>query len=65
MRNHTGWRNKSVDKMREKHVQEMERLKAAIEKTKSPKLKRDYTKALNEMKMELKDYDRFKANTQK
>ena len=54
-----------MDRMREKHIQEMERLKAAIEKTKSPKLKRDYTKALNEMKRELKDYDRFKTNTQK
>ena len=54
-----------MDRMREKHVQEMERLKAAIEKTKSPKLKRDYTKALKEMERELKDYDRFKTNTQK
>lgn len=40
-------------------------MKAAIEKTKSPKLKCDYTKALNEMERELKDYDRFKTNTQK
>lgn len=54
-----------MDRMREKHIQEMERLKAAIKKTKSPKLKRDYTKALNEMERELKDYDRFKANKQK
>ena len=54
-----------MDKMREKHVQEMERLKAAIQKTKSPNLRRDYTKALNRMKRELKDYDRFKTNTQK
>ena len=54
-----------MDRMREKHVQEMERLKAAIQKTKSPNLRRDYTKALNGMKRELKEYDRFKANTQK
>lgn len=54
-----------MDRMREKHIQEMERLKTAIEKTKSPKLKRDYTKALKEMERELKDYDRFKTNTQK
>lgn len=54
-----------MDKMREKHVQEMERLKAAIKKTKSPNLMRDYTKALKEMERELKDYDRFKTNTQK
>ena len=49
-----------MDKMREKHVAEMERLKIAIAKTKSEYLKRDYSKALKRMERELKEYDRYK-----
>ena len=49
-----------MDKMREKHVAEMKRLKTAIAKTKSEYLKRDYSKALKRMERELKEYDRYK-----
>ena len=49
-----------MDKMREKHVAEMKRLKTAIEKTDSEYLKRDYGKALKRMQRELRDYDRYK-----
>ena len=50
-----------MDKMREKHVAEMERLKTAISKTNSEYLKRDYEKALKRMSAELKEYDRYKG----
>jgi hypothetical protein len=50
-----------MDKMREKHIAEMERLKDAIDKTESEYLKRDYKKALKRMSAELKEYDRYKA----
>ena len=50
-----------MDKMREKHVAEMERLKTAIKKTDSEYLKRDYKKALKRMSAELKEYDRYKG----
>ena len=50
-----------MDKMREKHVAEIERLKTAIAKTKSVHLKRDYEKALKRMQKELREYDRYKG----
>lgn len=50
-----------MDKMRKKHVAEMERLKAAIKKTNSEYLKRDYTKALKRMQSELDVYDNIKS----
>ena len=50
-----------MDKMREKHVAEMERLKTAIKKTDSEYLKRDYKKALKRMSAELKEYNRYKG----
>lgn len=50
-----------MDKMREKHVAEMERLRVAIEKTKSFQLKRDYQKRLDRMQKELDEYDRYRA----
>ena len=50
-----------MDKMREKHVAEMKRLKTAIAKAKSEYLKRDYSKALKRMERELKEYDRYKG----
>lgn len=49
-----------MDLMREKHINEMNRLKMAIEKSNSEYLKRDYTKAYNRMKLELKEYDSYK-----
>jgi hypothetical protein len=45
---------------REKHIKEMRRLEEAIEKTKSEKLKKDYGKALNRMRHELKIYDSYR-----
>lgn len=50
-----------MDKAREKHIQEMNRLQNAIKNTKSPYLINDYTKAYNRMQRELKEYDMFKA----
>ena len=50
-----------MDKMREKHVAEMERLKTAMKKTDSEYLKRDYGKALKRMQRELRDYARYKG----
>ena len=50
-----------MDKVREKHIAEMERLKNAIDKTDSEHLKRDYEKALKRMSNELKEYDRYKG----
>ena len=50
-----------MDKMREKHVAEIERLKTAIKKTDSEYLKRDYKKALKRMQRELRDYDGYKG----
>ena len=52
---------KVMDKMREKHVAEIERLKTAIDKTNSEYLKRDYKKALKRMQRELRNYDRYKG----
>lgn len=46
---------------REKHIAEMRRLEAAIEKTTSEKLKKDYGKALKRMGHELKIYDRLRS----
>lgn len=47
------------DIRREEFVAEMNRLSNALEVTKSPMLRRDYSKALRKMKRELADYDRF------
>jgi hypothetical protein len=44
---------------REKFVEEINRLKIAIKKTKSIKLRNDYTKAVKRMLKELAEYDRF------
>lgn len=50
-----------MDKMRDKYVQEMKRLKDAINRTKSEYLRCDYEKALRKMEKELKEYDRYKG----
>lgn len=47
---------------REQHISEMRRLEAAIAKTKSEILKRDYGKALKRMRHELKIYDSLRRN---
>ena len=43
-----------------KVVEEIERLKGAIEKTKSEKLKHDYSKGIRKLTAELKEYCRYK-----
>lgn len=45
---------------RERHIREMKRLEEAIAKTDSPKLKKDYGKALARMSHELKIYDSYR-----
>ena len=48
-----------MNKPREKHLQEMEELRQAIRKTKSPYAKRDFVKALKRKERELREYDRW------
>lgn len=45
---------------RARHVAEMNRLLAAIEKADSPHLARDYKKAYDRMAEELAEYDRYR-----
>lgn len=53
-------RNKEPLRSREQLVQEIERIKTALDKTKSVYLKRKYTRHLWKMQKELRDYDRFR-----
>ena len=46
---------------REELMQEIERVRKALNKTKSPHLKQQYTRHLKRMQRELDDYDRFRA----
>lgn len=50
-----------MDIMRERHINEMNRLKEAIEKSNSNYLKRDYIKAYKKMQEELEEYDSYKC----
>lgn len=54
-------RNKEPLRNREQLVQEIERVRKALDKTKSPNLKQQYTRHLKRMQRELDDYDRFRA----
>lgn len=49
-----------MDKPREKHLQEMEELRKAICKTKSPYARRDFAKALKRKERELREYDKWR-----
>ena len=49
-----------MDKMRKKHIEEMERIGQAIKNTKSEYLKRDYLKVLNQMQKDLSEYDMYR-----
>lgn len=49
-----------MDRQRELFVNEINRIEEAINKSKSAKLKRDYSKAVKKMKKELKEYDNFR-----
>lgn len=50
-----------MDKMRERHAAEMERLEDAMKRTTSNHLKCDYGRALKRMRKELEEYDRYKG----
>ena len=50
-----------MDKMRDIHIAEMDRLKDAIANTKSNHLRCDYCRALKRMRKELEEYDRYKG----
>ena len=53
---------KSVKEMSyEELLAERERLKTSIRNTKSPFLKRDYTKCLNKITCEIKQYEKFRG----
>ena len=52
--------DKTMDKMRAKHIAAMDRLRDAIQRTDSEYIKRDYVKALKRMKRELAEYDRYR-----
>lgn len=50
-----------MDKAERMHIEEMNRLKKAMEKTNSKYLKRDYKKALVQMQKELEMYRFYKG----
>ncbi len=50
-----------MDKMRKKHIDEMDRIRQAINNTGSEYLKRDYLKALNQMQKDLDEYDTYRS----
>lgn len=58
-------RNKEPLRNREQLVQEIDRIKAALDKTKSVYLKREYTRHLWRMQKQLKDYDAFQSTERK
>lgn len=47
------------DRMRDEFVAEIERLRAAVSKSDSVKLRTDYIKRIKTMTRELKEYDSF------
>lgn len=47
---------------RDEHIAEIENLKRAIKKTKSPYAKRDFEKAIKRKQRELWEYDRWHRN---
>ena len=49
-----------MDKAERMHIAEMDRLKEAIQKTRSPDLKRDYQKKIRSMERELEEYRRYR-----
>ena len=50
----------SNDKQRDAFVAEIMRLENAVKKTNSKYLKKDYGKRIAKMRMELKQYDKYK-----
>ena len=49
-----------MDEQRHKQVAKIARMADAVMRTKSPKLKKDYLKAIRRMERELAEYDRFR-----
>lgn len=58
-------RNTEPLRSREQLVAEIERVRKALDKTKSVYLKREYTRHLWRMQKELRDYDKFKEGQKK
>ena len=54
-------RNTEPLRSREQLVAEIERVRKALDKTKSPHLKQQYTRHMKRMQRELDDYDKFRA----
>lgn len=54
-------RNTEPLRSREQLVAEIERVRKALDKTKSPHLKQQYTRHMKRMQRELDDYDRFRS----
>lgn len=55
------WGLNNLDIMRQKHVDEMERIKRIIKNTDSTSLKRDLIKHLYRMEKDLKEYDKYRG----
>lgn len=53
-----------MDKQRLLFINEMKKIERALNKTKLPYLQKDYSKALRNMKRELKDYDNFRKQAE-
>ena len=54
-----------MDEQRRKHVEKIARMADAVMRTKSPKLKADYLKAIRRMERELAEYDRNKRRSRR
>lgn len=54
-----------MDEQRSKQVAKIARMADAVMRTKSPKLKRDYLKAIRKMERELAEYDRYRREDAK
>lgn len=50
-----------MDEQRHKQVAKIARMADAVMRTKSPKLKNDYLKAIRRMERELAEYDRYRS----
>lgn len=54
-----------MDKQRQKFVEEINQLRKAVNSTESKYLKKDYQKAIKEMEIELREYDRYQREYKK
>ena len=51
-----------METARERHLLEMQELRKALAKTKSPYARRDFEKALRRKEKELREYDRWRKS---